>query len=111
MRDAGPREQLERLNALTRADVTTRNKAKARRLAEAMDDLESRIARLDAEEHIAQIRPPLDGNQIMAHLGLRPGPAVGQAREMLLDARLDQGPMSEQEAYELLDEWAAAQNW
>ncbi|MEX0658349.1 MAG: HD domain-containing protein, partial [Egibacteraceae bacterium] len=110
VRDAGTREQLVRLNLLTRADVTTANKAKARRLAEAMDDLEARIARLDAEESIAQIRPPLDGNQIMAHLDLAPGPAVGQAREMLLEARLDQGPMSEEEAYRLLDEWAASED-
>lgn len=109
VRDAGSGEQLQRLNDLTRADVTTRNKAKARRLAEAMDNLEARIARLDAEEQIAQIRPPLDGNQIMAYLGLEPGPAVGQAREMLLEARLDQGPMSEEQAYRLLDEWAAEQ--
>ena len=108
VRDAGSTVQLERLNTLTRADVTTRNKAKARRLAEAMDDLEARIARLDAEEQLAQIRPPLDGNQIMAHLGLPPGPVVGRAREMLLEARLDRGPMTEQEAYRLLDEWAAA---
>ncbi|HVM00750.1 MAG TPA: CCA tRNA nucleotidyltransferase [Egibacteraceae bacterium] len=107
VRDAG--DQLARLNQLTRADVTTRNQAKARRLARAMDDLEQRIARLDAEERIAQIRPPLDGNAIMAHLGLEPGPAVGRAREMLLEARLDRGPMTEEEAYRLLDEWAAAQ--
>ena len=107
VRDAGPREQLERLNRLTRADVTTRNKAKARRLAVAMDDLEGRIARLDEEEQIAQIRPPLDGNEIMAHLGVKPGPAVGRARTMLLEARLDHGPMTKEEAYRRLDEWAA----
>lgn len=107
VRDAGSREQLRRLNTLSRADVTTRNKKKARRLAEAMDHLEARIARLDEEEELAKIRPALDGNQIMAHLGLEPGPLVGEARQMLLEARLDQGPVSEQEAYRLLDEWAA----
>ena len=42
VRDAG--DQLERLHALTRADVTTRNKRKADRLAHAYDDLEQRIA-------------------------------------------------------------------
>lgn len=110
VRDAGTREQLQRLNTLSRADVTTQNKKKARRLAEAMDHLEGRIARLEEEEELAKIRPALDGNQIMAHLGLKPGPLVGEARQMLLDARLDQGPMTEQEAYRLLDAWAAERN-
>lgn len=109
VRDTGREEQLVRLNRLTRADVTTRNVAKARRLAAAMDDLERRIAALQAEGEIAQIRPPLDGRQIMAHLGLAPGPRVGAARQMLLDARLDRGPMTAEDAYALLDSWAAAQ--
>jgi poly(A) polymerase len=42
----------------------------------------------------------------MSHLGLRPGPLVGEAWQMLLEARLDHGPMSEAEAYALLDAWA-----
>jgi poly(A) polymerase len=37
--DAGDAVQLRRLNLLTRADVTTRNRRKAERLARAMDDL------------------------------------------------------------------------
>ncbi len=105
--DAGTRAQLQRLNALTRADVTTQNRAKARRLAQAMDDLESRIARLEQEEELRATRPALDGRQIMDYLQLEPGPLVGQARRLLLDARIDRGPMTEQEAYALLDEWAA----
>ena len=106
VRDAGTPEQLTRLNLLTRADVTTRNPVKARRLARAMDDLEARIARLEKEEELANVRPALNGHQIMRHLGLRPGPLVGEAWSMLLEARLDQGPMSEEQAYALLDRWA-----
>ncbi|MGH8932243.1 MAG: CCA tRNA nucleotidyltransferase [Egibacteraceae bacterium] len=108
VRDAGSDVQLRRLNQLTRADVTTRNAAKARRLSRAMDDLEARIARLAEQEELARMRPALDGNQIMAHLGLRPGPLVGEAWNMLLEARLDLGPMSEEAAYELLDRWFEA---
>ena len=105
--DAGTPRQLRRLNMLARADVTTRNRARARRLADAMDDLERRILQLEQEEEMRAVRPALDGRQIMAHLGLEPGPLVGQARTMLLDARLDRGPMSDEEAYALLDGWAA----
>jgi poly(A) polymerase len=109
VRDAGSDEQLRRLNLLTRADVTTQNKRKARRLASAVDDLEERIERLAEAEEIAAIRPALDGNQIMSHLGLPPGPDVGRARQHLLDRRLDDGPMTEDEAYALLDRWAHEQ--
>lgn len=108
VRDAGPPEQLRRLNRLTRADVTTRNVAKARQLARGMDDLEARIARLAEAEELASIRPALDGHQIMTYLDLAPGPLVGEARNMLLEARLDRGSMAPHEAYALLDEWAAA---
>ena len=75
--DAGP--LLTRLHALTRADCTTRNKAKALRLAQAYDDLEARIGELAAQEELASIRPDLDGDQIMAILGIPPGPLVGRA--------------------------------
>jgi poly(A) polymerase len=110
VRDAGSEEQLGRLNRLTRADVTTRNKAKERRLARAMDDLEGRIARLGEEEELNRLRPALDGNQIMARLGLQPGPDVGRAYKMLLEARIEEGPMTEEEAGELLDRWASEQD-
>ena len=68
VRDAGP--LLSRLNALTRADCTTRNTAKANRLARAYGDLEQRIERLSAEEELAKLRPELDGNEIMRVLGI-----------------------------------------
>jgi poly(A) polymerase len=107
VRDAGP--LLDRLNFLVRSDCTTRNVFKARQLSGAMDELEERIARLEAEEEVAKIRPPLDGRQIMRLLGIGPGPLVGRARDHLLELRLDRGPMSEQEATEALLSWAAEQ--
>ena len=106
VRDAGP--LLDRLDFLVRSDCTTRNVFKARQLSAAMDELEERIARLEAEEELAKIRPPLDGRQIMELLGISPGPLVGQAREHLLELRLDRGPMSEEEATQALLAWAAA---
>jgi poly(A) polymerase len=103
VRDAGP--LLDRLNQLTRADCTTQNPAKAKMLSALQDELEERIARLAEEENLARIRPPLDGNRVMEHLGLKPGPVVGEALAYLLEIRMDRGPISEEEAYRLLDEW------
>jgi poly(A) polymerase len=104
VRDAGP--LLDKLNQLTRADVTTRNERRAARFQALQDDLEERIARLAEQENLDALRPPLDGKQVMDHLGLEPGPKVGQALEFLMELRLDRGPIAEDEAYRLLDEWA-----
>jgi poly(A) polymerase len=104
VRDAGP--LLDLLNQLTRADCTTQNRFKAKKLEALQDDLEDRIARLAEEENLDALRPPLDGRQVMEHLGIPPGPLVGRALEYLMEVRLDHGPIDEDEAYRLLDEWA-----
>ena len=103
VRDAGP--LLDRLNELTRADCTTRNEAKARALARRMDELERRIEELRTQEELDSIRPDLDGRQVMELLGVPPGPAVGRALAFLLEARLDEGPLGEEEATRRLRSW------
>ena len=106
VRDAGA--QLERLHVLTRADCTTRNQRKADRLSRTYDDLERRIERLSTEEGLASMRPDLDGNQIMALLGIGPGREVGEAYAFLLEKRLNDGPVGEEAAREALLAWWAA---
>ncbi|TFB49839.1 CCA tRNA nucleotidyltransferase [Cryobacterium tagatosivorans] len=105
VRDAG--DQLERLHILTRADVTTRNRRKADRLGFAYDDLEQRISELAEQEEMAAVRPDLDGEQIMAILGVTPGREVGEAYRYLLEQRLDDGPLGEEEATARLQAWWA----
>ncbi|HEX9064854.1 MAG TPA: CCA tRNA nucleotidyltransferase [Streptosporangiaceae bacterium] len=102
--DAGP--MLSRLHALTRADCTTRNRAKAQRLARSYDALEQRIADLEKQEELAAIRPDLDGNEIMGVLGIKPGPVVGQAYQHLLDLRMEHGPLTREQAVQELLRWA-----
>ncbi len=106
VRDAGP--LLDQLNELTRCDCTTRNAAKARALGRRMDELEDRIAALREQEELDAIRPDLDGAQVMAHLGIPPGRDVGDALAHLLELRLDEGPLTEEEAFRRLDAWWAA---
>ncbi|MFC5938412.1 CCA tRNA nucleotidyltransferase [Corynebacterium choanae] len=101
--DAG--DLLPKLHKLVRADVTTRNQRKAARLARAYDNLEQRIAELQEQESLAQVRPALDGNAIMKLLDLRPGPEVGQAWAFLKELRLEEGPMEPEEATARLLQW------
>jgi poly(A) polymerase len=88
--------------------VTTRNARKAQAIQKRMDDLEARIVDLQAREALEAMRPPIDGDQIMQHTGMKPGPLVGQAWEWLLELRLEVGPVSEDDAYRALDDWWAA---
>jgi len=104
VRDAGP--LLDDLNELTRCDCTTRDARKAAALGRRMDELEERIAELREHEELARIRPALDGNMVMKFLGVTPGPIVGEALEFLLELRLEEGPMSEDESYVRLTAWA-----
>ncbi|AXK47297.1 CCA tRNA nucleotidyltransferase [Brachybacterium saurashtrense] len=104
--DAG--DLLQHLHRLTRADVTTRNRRKARTLARAYDELEARIDELAAQEEIDRIRPDLDGNRIMEILDLPPGRAVGEAYQHLLALRMEHGPLGEERAEQELRTWWAA---
>jgi poly(A) polymerase len=103
VRDAGP--LLPELNVLTRCDCTTRDERKAARLAKRMDELEARIVELAAAEELAAIRPELDGRDVMEHLGIPPGPVVGEALAHLLEIRLDEGEIGRDQAFTRLDAW------
>ena len=105
VRDAGP--LLRELNVLTRCDCTTRNERKARELSKRMDDLEQRIDELAEAEELASIRPELDGVEVMQVLGLQPGRDVGEALKFLLEIRLDEGVLGEQEITRRLRQWWA----
>jgi poly(A) polymerase len=107
VRDAGP--LLEDLNQLVRCDVTTKNEARAKAIQERIDELEERITDLRQKEAIDALRPPIDGNDVMSFLGVEPGPIVGEAMRMLTEHRIDHGPYTEEEAYELLRQWRTSQ--
>ena len=72
-----------------------------------MGALEARIAELREREELSAIRPDIDGNRVMELLGVRPGPHVGEALSMLLEARLDEGPLGQEEAERRVLAWWA----
>jgi poly(A) polymerase len=103
VRDAG--DLLWELNVLTRCDCTTRNAKKAERLSRRMDELEQRIDELAAAEELAALRPELDGNQVIEQLGVDPGRVVGEAMNFLMEIRLDEGLIGDEEIRKRLDQW------
>jgi poly(A) polymerase len=84
IRDAGPlrRQLLDLARADTRASSFPHVKD--------IDDLEARMAELDAGGAVTRLKPPIDGHTLQKLAGgRRPGPWVGRAQKALLDAVLD----------------------
>lgn len=103
VRDAGP--LLAELNVLTRCDCTTRNEKKALMLARRMDELETRIDELGEQEQLASMRPELDGVEVMKLLDMKPGRDVGRALDFLMEIRLEEGLLGEEEITRRLRAW------
>ena len=93
------------LNDLVRSDCTSRNPRRVAALHAALDDLERRIAELAREEAIKAERPEIDGDRVIAHLGIEPGPVVGQALKFLLELKRAEGDLGESVVLQRLDNW------
>ena len=100
--DAG--HMLEDLNALVRADVTTKNKQKKREIHQTLDEMEKRIEEVKAKEELSKIRPALSGDEIMEHFNIQPGPKVGVIMKALYEQRINDGEVSKEDALKLAEE-------
>jgi poly(A) polymerase len=93
VRDAG--DLLVELNVLTRCDCTTRNERKALMLRSAWTS--SSAHRRAGRARGAGLDPPgARRTQVMAQLGIGPGPLVGKALAFLLEIRLEEGLLGEE---------------
>jgi poly(A) polymerase len=54
------------------------------------------------------MRPDLNGEEIMRILDISAGPEVGKAYKFLLELRIENGPLGEEEAKKRLLEWWSA---
>ena len=82
-------ERLEGLFALARADVTSSNPRKVSGHMARLERLIERSRAAIADMHAVKPESPIDGAEIMAMTGLRPGPAIGQIKSYLLNLVLD----------------------
>jgi poly(A) polymerase len=95
------------LNDLVRSDCTSRNPRRVAALHEALDELEKRIGELAREDARKAERPEIDGDRVIAHLGIEPGPNVGRALKFLLELKRSEGILGESAVLERLDVWWA----
>ena len=64
------------------------------------------LAELRRSETLEALAAPLDGTEVIAALGVEPGPEVGRALGFLLERTFEQGPLSKPEALAALELWA-----
>ena len=70
-------------------------------------DFADTLAELRGIEDVDNFALPVDGEEVMAALGLAPGPEVGRALDFLRERAFEHGPSSKPDAVEALQRWRA----
>ncbi len=70
-------------------------------------DFAGTLTELRRVEDVDNLTLPVDGDEVMAVLGLDPGPDVGRALAFLRERAFQEGPPSKAEAVEALQRWRA----
>lgn len=94
--DAG--DDLEDLMLLCRADITSKNPEKVRRLLDNFDHVKEKMVELEARDHIRNYQPPVDGIEIMNTFGIGECREVGAIKNAIKDAILDGRVANEHDA-------------
>lgn len=81
--DAGSNVQLERLIVIFYSDATTKIPGKKESLHSKVKALGDELARVEAADARAALRPALNGNEIAEFLGIKPGPELGKVMKFL----------------------------
>ena len=91
-------EDIEDLMTLCRADITSKNPRRVERYLANFDYVEKRIGEVEEKDELRNFKPAITGNEIMANLGMPPGPIIGEIKQRITDAILDGEIPNEREA-------------
>jgi poly(A) polymerase len=109
IREAG--DELDLLLALSRADVTSQRRGRVAAAEARVEALAQRCREVIERENVRAIKPPLDGNDLMALFSRGPGPWIRPVKEYLLNLVLegDLAPDDRERAIELARAFVATQ--
>ena len=96
VRDMG--NHLSEVVSNVRADITSANPMKVKEFLGLVDDMESRIATLEEKTKSSEIKPLLDGNELMSLFGKGPGRWIREVHTKLLEKQLENVDMTKEEA-------------
>lgn len=85
--DAG--DILEDLITLCEADITTKNPARFKRYHENFKRVRKKIEQVEERDRIRNFQPPVSGEMIMEHFGLKPCREIGLIKEAIKEAILE----------------------
>ncbi len=82
-------EDIDDLITLCRADITSANPQRVAHHLANFDGVVERIAIVEEKDRLRQFQPPVNGEEIMQHFNLKPGPLVGKFKSMIEEAILN----------------------
>ncbi len=85
--DAG--DDIDDLMTLCKADVTSKNPAKVKRIRANFDLVLRKLAEVEAKDAIRNFKNPITGEYVMEVYGIPPCKEIGTLKEMVKDAILD----------------------
>lgn len=95
MNDAG--DDIDDLMTLCEADITSKNVVRKKRFLENFRVVREKLTDLKEKDYKRLLQPCIDGNEIMEMFHLKPSPVVGQLKQTLKDAVLDNKVPNERE--------------
>lgn len=95
MNDAG--EDIDDLMTLCEADITSRNEGRKKMFLENFRMVREKLADLEEKDYKRLLQPVIDGNEIMEMFHLPPSKEVGELKQYLKDAVLDNRVENERE--------------
>ncbi len=105
LNDAG--DDIDDLMTLCEADITSKNEVRKRQFLDNFRMVREKLADLKVRDYKRLLQPVIDGNEIMAMFNLKPSREVGELKQYLKDAVLDNRVPNEREPLmKLLEEKA-----
>ncbi len=95
LNDAG--DDIDDLMLLCEADITSKNQVRKQRFLDNFRTVREKIADLKERDYKRLLQPCIDGNEIMQLFGLKPSREVGELKQYLKDAVLDNRVPNERE--------------